>query len=128
MKEMVNNILKFDENGGMFVKGVENTVGKEEIARYEQFLHFSKGFQKDFHCRQVKPGFVWETGKRLRDYESTEFSNGVLLKHIQLLLVADSFSKSPFHGKSQWNQILLSILAASSPFLQFSLVHPNFIQ
>ena len=27
-------------------KRVENTVGKEEIARYEQFLLFPQGFQK----------------------------------------------------------------------------------
>ena len=32
--------FKFDENGGKFSKRVENTVGKGEIARYEQFLLF----------------------------------------------------------------------------------------
>ena len=29
---------KFDENGRKFSKSVENTLGKGEIARYEQFL------------------------------------------------------------------------------------------
>ena len=31
---------KFDENDRKFSKRVENTVGKGEIARYEQFLLF----------------------------------------------------------------------------------------
>ena len=39
-------ICKFDENGGMFSKRVENAVGKGEIARYEQFLLFTPCFQK----------------------------------------------------------------------------------
>ena len=30
--------FEFDENGRMFSKRVENTVGKGEIARYKQFL------------------------------------------------------------------------------------------
>ena len=37
--------FKFDENGRKFCKQVENTVGKGEIARYEQFLLFSQCFQ-----------------------------------------------------------------------------------
>ena len=32
--------FKFDENGRKFSKRLENTVGKGEIARYEQFLLF----------------------------------------------------------------------------------------
>ena len=39
---------KFDENGRKFPKWVENTVGKGEIARFEQFLLFPKCFQKTF--------------------------------------------------------------------------------
>ena len=35
-----------DENGRKFFKQVENTVGKGEIARYEQFLLFPQCFQK----------------------------------------------------------------------------------
>ena len=37
---------KFDENGGNLSERIENTVGKEEIARYEQFLLFPQCFQK----------------------------------------------------------------------------------
>ena len=32
--------------GIQFLDGVENIVGKEEIARYEQFLLFQQCFQK----------------------------------------------------------------------------------
>ena len=35
-----------DENGRKLSKRVENTVGKVEIARYEQFLLFLQCFQK----------------------------------------------------------------------------------
>ena len=35
-------------------KRVENTVGKGEIARYEQFLLFPQCFLKDLYCRHVK--------------------------------------------------------------------------
>ena len=53
MKECADNNFRFDKNGGKFSKRVENTVGKGEIARYEQFLLFPV-FSKDFNCRHVK--------------------------------------------------------------------------
>ena len=37
---------KFVENGKKLFKRVENTVGKGEIAHYEQFLLFPQCFQK----------------------------------------------------------------------------------
>ena len=37
-----------------FSKGVENIVGKEEIARYEQFLLFPQGFQKSCTAEKVE--------------------------------------------------------------------------
>ena len=40
MKDFAGDNLKFDENGRKFFKMVENTVGKGEIALYEQFLLF----------------------------------------------------------------------------------------
>ena len=46
LKEFAEDILQFDENGAKFSKCVENTVGKGEIARCEQFLLFSLCFQK----------------------------------------------------------------------------------
>ena len=39
-------ILNFCENGGKFSERVENTVGKGEIARNEQFLLFPRVFKR----------------------------------------------------------------------------------
>ena len=36
------------QNGRLFSKRLENTVGKGEIARYEQFLLFPQCFQKTY--------------------------------------------------------------------------------
>ena len=44
--EIKSDNFEFDENGRKFSKWVENTVGKGEIARYEQFLLFPQCFQK----------------------------------------------------------------------------------
>ena len=38
--------FKLNENGRKFFQWVENTVGKGEIAHYEQFLLFPQCFQK----------------------------------------------------------------------------------
>ena len=46
MKEFEDDNFKFDKNGRELSKRVENTVGKGEIARYEQFFLFPKCFQK----------------------------------------------------------------------------------
>ena len=45
-KEFADNNLKFDENGREFSKRAEYTVGKGEIASYEQSLLFPQCFQK----------------------------------------------------------------------------------
>ena len=46
LKEFADDDFKFDENGRQLSKLVENTVGKGEIACYEQFLLFPQCFQK----------------------------------------------------------------------------------
>ena len=46
LKEFAEDNLKFDENDRKFSNPVENTVGKGEIAHYEQFLLFPQCFQK----------------------------------------------------------------------------------
>ena len=46
LKQFADDNIRFDENGGKFSKWVENTVGKGEIAPYEQFLLFPQCFQK----------------------------------------------------------------------------------
>ena len=45
-KEFADDNFKFNEYGRKFSKRVEITVGKGEIARYEQFLLFPQCFQK----------------------------------------------------------------------------------
>ena len=45
-KCLQTTILNLTKNGGKLSKKIENTVGKEEIARYEQFLLFPRCFQK----------------------------------------------------------------------------------
>ena len=57
---MEDNNLKFDENGRKLSKQVENTVGKGEIARLEQFLLFPHCFQKACFLGASKGVIVWE--------------------------------------------------------------------
>ena len=45
-KDLADDNFIFDENGRKFSKWVENTVGKGEIAHYEQFLLFTHCFPK----------------------------------------------------------------------------------
>ena len=52
--------FKFYENIGKFHKRVENTVGKGEIARYEQFLLYPQCFQKACFPGASKGVIVWE--------------------------------------------------------------------
>ena len=44
LKEFADDISKVDEDSRNFSKPVENTVGKGEIAHYEQFLLFPQCF------------------------------------------------------------------------------------
>ena len=53
-KEFADYNFKFDENGRKFSKPLENSVGKGEIARDEQFLLFRTVFSNDLYCRHVK--------------------------------------------------------------------------
>ena len=46
MKRFADDNFEFDENRRKFFKWVENTVGKGEIAPYEQFLLFPQCFRK----------------------------------------------------------------------------------
>ena len=45
LKEFADDKFKFDENGRRFSKWLEKTLGKGEIAHYEQFLLFPQCFQ-----------------------------------------------------------------------------------
>ena len=61
LKEFADDNFKCDENGRKLSKQVENTVGKGEIARYEQFLLFPQCFQKACFPRASKGVIVWES-------------------------------------------------------------------
>ena len=64
IKQSADDNSKFDENSRKFSKRVENTVGKEEIARYEQFLLFPQCFQKTCFPGASKGVIVWEWVKQ----------------------------------------------------------------
>ena len=59
-KDFAADNLKFEENDRKLFKLVENTVGKGEIARYEQFLLFPQCFQKACFPGASKGVIVWE--------------------------------------------------------------------
>ena len=46
LKECADDNFRFDEKGRKSLRREGNTVGKGEIARYEQFLLFPRCFQK----------------------------------------------------------------------------------
>ena len=60
LKEFADDNFKFNGNGRKLSKRVENTVGKGEIARYEQFLLFPQCFQKAYFPGASKGVIVWE--------------------------------------------------------------------
>ena len=60
VKELADDNFKFNENGRKLPKWVENTVGKGEIARYEQFLLFPQCFQKACFPGASKGVIVWK--------------------------------------------------------------------
>ena len=60
LKEFADDNFKFDENGRKLSKQVENTVGKGEIACYEQFLLFPQCFQKTCFPEVSKGVIVWK--------------------------------------------------------------------
>ena len=60
LKQSADNIFKLDENSRKLSKWVENTVGKGEIAHYEQFLLFSQCFPKACFPEVSKGVIVWE--------------------------------------------------------------------
>ena len=60
LKDFADDNFKFDKNGRKLYKPVENTVGKGEIARYEQFLLFPQCFQKPCFPGASKGVIVWE--------------------------------------------------------------------
>ena len=63
LQEFADDNFKLDENGRKLLKWVENTVGKGEIAHYEQFLLFLECFRKTCTADTYKQRLVWERVK-----------------------------------------------------------------
>ena len=63
-KQSAGDNFKFDKNSRKFPKRVENTVGKGEIAQYEQFLLYPLCFQKAYFQGASKGVIVWEWVKQ----------------------------------------------------------------
>ena len=87
LKEFADDNFKFDENGRKLSKRVENTVGRGEIARYEQFLLFPQCFQKACFPGASKGVIVWE-----------------LVKYIAPFITAVSFAASVDHNQAVQNK------------------------
>ena len=68
MEEFADDNFKFDEIGRKLSKQVESTVGKGEIARYEQFLLFPQCYQKACFPGASKGVIVWEWVKKTYIY------------------------------------------------------------
>ena len=54
IERVFSDNYKFNENGSLFSKQVEITMGKGEITCHEHFLFFSVVFSKDLYCKHVK--------------------------------------------------------------------------
>ena len=59
VKVFAGDNFKLDKNGRKFSKWIENTVGKGEIARHEQFFLFPQCFQKASCTESLKVGIMW---------------------------------------------------------------------
>ena len=78
LKEFADDNFKSNENGIQISKWVEITVGKGEIAHYQQFLLFPQCFQKACFPGTSKGVIVWE---------------GYVLGHLLIKLAPVSFGK-----------------------------------
>ena len=57
LKEFADNNFKFAKNGRKFLRRVENTVGKGEMACYEKYLEF--GQVQIFSCSTELKNDTW---------------------------------------------------------------------
>ena len=78
LKQSADDNFRFDEDSRKISKRVENTVGKGEIARYEQFLLSPQCFQKACfkRCQKVssKGVIMWEWVNPLPDNKILDWS------------------------------------------------------
>ena len=83
LQTTISNLTKMAKK---LSKQVENTVGKGEIARYEQFLLFPQCFQKTCFPGESKGVIVWEWVKPCRSkrglYEASNVWHNVWIHNI----------------------------------------------
>ena len=84
LKEFADDNFKFDENERKLSKQVENTVGKGEIARNEQFLLFPQCFQKACFLGASKGVIVWEWVKAAN---SMQWKSNICVMHFFFTLI-----------------------------------------
>ena len=111
MKEFADDNFKFDKNGKKLSEWVENTGGKGEIARFEQFLLFPQCFQKACFLGASKGVIVWEW-VNLSKIASIHRSRFILLStnpfilDVSLLFVYQPFPKQALVFYSSAVQVL----------------------
>ena len=64
LKDFAGDNFRFDKNGGKVLQKGRNTMGKGEIARYEQFLLFSTVFSQESYCRYAKIKGLFGKGEK----------------------------------------------------------------
>ena len=89
LKVFADDNFELHQNSRKFSKRVENTVGKEEIARFEQFLIFPQCFQKTHTADIWNPGLVWVRVKTI--------PNDQILDSTKLMAFAEK------QNKCSWN-------------------------
>ena len=114
LKPFADDNFKFHENGRKFFRRVENTVGKGEIARYEQFLLFPQCFQKACVLGASKGVIVWEW-------------DNPLLYHLWLLTVLRKRALENIVGKGEMLETRKStFLLSPQCFLHYQWHFPSY--
>ena len=91
-----------DGNGRKLSQQVENTVGKGEIARYEQFLLFPQCFQKACFPGASDDNFKLNgNGRKLSKQVENTVGKGEIACYEQFLLFPQCFQKACFPGASK---------------------------
>ena len=110
LEEFADDNFKFDENGRMFSKRVENTVGKGEIARYVSNFAFS-------HC--VFKRHVKNQGMQTRKNQGMFGKRLILLIHNYLLFTTQSRLLTTLKEKAFENIVGKGENAGNQHFLLF---------
>ena len=81
LKKFADDNFKFDENGRKLSKRVKNTVGKGEIAHYEQLILFPQCFQKACCCGNGLTFYQTICRRQNKCDPESEICYGMIRKH-----------------------------------------------